>query len=311
MKKILFAIVLASLVFVSCEKTIEFNGRETARKVVLYSQAVAGEPLTARISTSMFFLDVDMRKYTSLLDTENGSVKVYVNDSETPYEMQYFPVNLEHEWEIAYSLEYVCDYVPSCGDRIRIEASFPGFDAVEGETVVPYVPDFKILSIKETHTEDGYVQYDISARLTDDASYSKYYCLMPCSRITSEDYSFVSTFGFTSNDVIFQNTDPDLESVISGESGTSSYFPDSMISGKSHDFNFSFRYYEGPGGEEKVDNLMVMVQTLTDSNYYHLLSMSRITNDFGLFSEGITLYSNVKGGYGCVCSVVSLYLQIK
>jgi len=312
MKKILFVLLFAAFTFVSCEKEIKFNGEETSPKVVLYSQAVAGEPLEATISASMFFLERDETKHISLLDTLKGSVEVYVNGSQTPYKMTYVPFESEYPWMVNTTLSYVSDYVPACGDHIRIVASFPGFDTVEGETTVPFAPDFQILDIKESHLQDEWVKYDFSVRLKDDGSYTKYYYLEPCEIETYVDQDCEQTYrmpvGFNSSDVLFQSSTSELEALIDGGTYTNGYFSDALISGKTHDFSFSIEQYEYQ--DVPPPQMLVGLSVLTESLYYHLLSMSKLNNDLGMFSEGTILYSNVKGGYGCVCASVSLYLQV-
>lgn len=310
MKKFLFAVLLAAVTLVSCEKEIKFNGHETAQRVVLYSQAIAGEPLTAAVSASLFFLDRDSKKYISVLDTITGSVKVYVNGSTTPIVMTYEPEELDYPWQVRSKLQYVSDYIPACGDHIRIVADFPGFETVEGETTVPKKPDLEILNVKMAIDEEGVSKYDVTVRIKDDGSYSKYYSLIPEAQF--EDY--FCALDVKSSDIVFQDTANELMSLIGGDDSVVPYFSDVLFHGDHHDINFKFDYnafwFMSPNEAEECD-MVLAVSTLTESLYYHMLSLRQMDNDLGFFSEGTTLYSNVKGGYGCVCSSVSLYLQLK
>ncbi|MBO4571527.1 MAG: DUF4249 family protein [Bacteroidales bacterium] len=334
MRKIVFVLfaVAAIALAASCEKEIRFNGDETQSRLVLYSLARSGEPLFANISSSVFFLKnhYDNKIFTSSLDTMKGSLKVYVNDSKTPYEM--YRVHDENEYEEYYyyyyasgTLRYRADYVPSPGDRIRITASFPGFDDVEGETVVPNPGRFTLSSAKATLNANGYMDYDISVHLEDDGSFRKYYAVVPLrwsSWDGGETFDKEYPISISSQDPVFQNTSSDLISIIEGETEeTPYYFSDELFRGSSVDFRFSFTDFPGgayidygdhmePDPNYKVSHTLEF-STLTPSLYNHVLSMRNISySDLGFLGESATLYSNVKGGYGCVCSSVSLSLPL-
>ncbi len=335
MRRIVIYLIAAALALpfaASCTKEIQFKGDETASKLVLYSLAVPGQELSADLSSSVFFLkrNYDNKLFTSSLDTLRGTVKVYVNGAQQPYLMRYSPYVPDDEYGYFYfapsTLRYVSDYVPSEGDRIRIVADFPGFDSVEGETVVPVSGRFSVNSIKVNRSEEGEMNIEVSARVTDDGSGLKYYDVSPIRFFSwdgGETYEQEQVFDITSNDVIFRNTTSDLMSILDEGEQTSSYFSDELFRGGSYDFKFSFRAWEplydeyyGYGDPnysgEKISYLYtVRFTTLTTSLYNHILSMRNLSySDFGFFGESSTLYSNVKGGYGCVCSSVSLSLPL-
>lgn len=332
MKKILAFLVFV-LVLASCEKEVKFNGKQMDPKLVLYCNAISGENLVADVSVSVFFLDRRNGNgdFTDTLDIKKGSVKVYVNGSETPYVMEYSPREPEYyysyydengqlisEEQPPKTLTYSCGYVPKEGDHIKVVASFPGFDEVYGETDVPK-NNIEIIDITTTASPDDYVRYEVTARVIDPGNMPLSYAVFPMLRQTSVDEEegyFEYSLDINSSDVVFVNATDQLQALIDGDSGTSHYFSNDLIYGKSHEFKFTFDvnnwYFEDDEDDSYYTfSLSLSYQTLSESFYYHLSSLNQVQNStFGLFGEGVTLYSNVKGGYGTVCASVSNSLSL-
>lgn len=332
MKKIIALFVLA-LALVSCEKEVRFKGEQTESKLVLYCNAIAGQNLAADVSVSVFFLDRRNGNgdFTEPLDTLKGSVKVYVNGSETPYVMEYSPLEPDYYYYIdddgteileampPSTLRYSCGYVPEPGDRIRVLASFPGYDDVSGETVVPK-NNLNIVSYSTTAIQsDESTRYEVTAIVDDPGDMPLYYAVFPYIREAYDGYDGVFEYrlDINSSDVVFVDATDQLESLIEGETGSSHYFSNDLIYGRKHEFKFTFdvRDYYGKNDDDDTEyTLFLNFQTLSDSFYYHMSSMNKLENStFGLFGEGVTLYSNVRGGYGTVCASASnsVYLPFK
>ena len=127
MKKIInvLTFVLALFLAASCEKYIEFSGEESEPRLTVSALAKAGEPFRAYVSSSLFFLDSDgIEAFVKDLDVSRGVVQVTVNGESGPVSMRCMPEKVDG------ALLYGCDYVPRPGDRIMLEAEFPGFDPV-------------------------------------------------------------------------------------------------------------------------------------------------------------------------------------
>ena len=182
MKKILTGIMAVAVLLFSagCEKIIEFKGDVTEPRLTLSSYAEVGEPLTVYVASSIFFLSDQKygRAFTEGLDTTRGSVRCFVNGSNTPRELQLVP---------GADVSSLCyrdpSYAPAPGDHIRLEAEFPGFDPVWAETDVPLMPAFEVVSAQWRLTDmsdwvdidDDWVLYDLDLTLavTDDGKYDK------------------------------------------------------------------------------------------------------------------------------------------
>ena len=154
MKQLFYTIyaVLVLLLGAGCEKVIEFEGEVTEPRLTVSGHAEVGEPLTVYVASSLFFLTEERvgQAFIDGLDTLRGQVRCYVNGAKTPHEF-----TLQPRREYASALPYCAlDYAPSPGDRIRVEADFPGFDPVWVETVVPRMPAIEIVSEKWRRMSD-------------------------------------------------------------------------------------------------------------------------------------------------------------
>ena len=201
MKKIInvLAFLIAVLIAASCEKYIEFSGEESEPRLTVSALAKAGEPFSAYVSSSLFFLDSDgIEAFVKDLDVSRGVVQVTVNGESGPVAMRCMPEKVDG------ALLYGCDYVPRPGDRIVLEAEFPGFDPVRAETRVPYPPRFEITSLKPGGADED---MEMTIRLSDDGSYEKYYFLAPKRVMPSpwtEEPAEVFC-RFNSDDIVFRN----------------------------------------------------------------------------------------------------------
>ena len=319
-QRILIPVCALLLVFWStgCEKIIDFKGEVTDPLLTLSAQAEAGEPLEVYVASSIFFLS-DQKGGSAFyenLDQERGQVRCFVNGASTAILLKPEPEELQT------SLHYVAsDYAPAPGDHIRIEAEFPGFDPVWGETDVPLMPSFEVISVKWRkmtaadeawigEVEDDVMEAEITLALTDDASYDKYYFLQPFAELHYDYMDEIILVGeeFTSNDVLFQGIGG--ESALSNFMGTDNFFADDLIKGQRHEFTIKVSYLSYMPTE--MPRLWLHVAAVNESLYWYGKSYDSLAGEFaGLFSEGVTLYSNVHGGYGVVCAAASLWLDVE
>ncbi|MBR5019339.1 MAG: DUF4249 domain-containing protein [Bacteroidales bacterium] len=292
---IIWACLILWMAGTACEKEIEFDGEERASKLTISAMMDAGKPITIYVSSSVFFLNSpnNSEGYTAHLDTARGQVRVFVNDANIAKKAELIP---DTDWYYSYSLCYGCDYVPVPGDRIRIEAEFPGYDAVWAETVVPFLPRFEVVSVSPENCE-------MTIRIDDDAAFDKYYYLhlhTHCEDVDGTIYDM--RIPFTSSDVLFRNVSSQLSfgglDYWDSEEWVDYYlFPDELIKGKSYSFKIKWHGIVADQGE----GIYVDFSTVTDSFYWYVTSYETLRNsDGGLFGEGVTLYCNVKGGYGVV-----------
>ena len=313
---ILVVLVLVALLGSSCEKVIEFKGEVAEPRLTISAEALAGEPFPVYVASSVFFLQPwgDVSAYTKNLDTLRGEVRCFVNGSHESKRMVL-------QSGVGYgSYCYLAeDYVPAPGDHIRLEAEFPGFDPVWAETDVPLLPQLDIVSIgewklmeKSWEGEPDYYEVELTLRVTDDGSYDKYYCLQPIAVYYFEptESNFIEVLKFKSSDIIFQQVDVsafqhfDFET---GEAMAVNYFPDQLFKGQRYTFKIQLVRVPGP---PDLHLLGLNFATVNESLYWYDMSFSQQEYHFNLFAEGVTLYSNVQGGYGVLCAAAPRWIDI-
>lgn len=307
MKKIYFTwiVLMVALCLAACEKTIEFDGEESEPRLTVSALARAGEPFTAYVSSSVFFLNnQSLKSFTEDLDVSRGTVRVTVNGT-APVLMHSEPVKMDG------SFLYACDYVPQPGDHIVLEAEFPDFDPVRAETSVPLPPRFEVTSLKYQAT--GQLELEMTLVLYDDGSYEKYYCLVPKAVIRYEgmEDSYQMPYLYRSDDIVFKDMGTgvfEMYSFLFGDDDlVSCYFSDELIRGKEHEIRIVIPGVQPP---EENHRLFVDLRTVTESLYWYDVSYAQLNTDFSVFSEGVTLYSNVVGGYGVLCASATTCVEI-
>ena len=319
MKKYYIPCVLAlvALLGTACEKVIEFKGEIAEPRLTISAEALAGESFSVYVASSVFFLQrvIDGKAYIENLDTLHGEVRCFVNGSQQSRRMVLQPLEVSIN-SLCYLAE---DYVPAPGDHIRLEAEFPGFDPVWAETDVPLMPKLEIVSTgewklmeKSWEEEPDYYEVEMTLRVTDDGSYEKYYCLQPIAGYhyppTGSD--LVQVLQFKSSDIIFQQVDVSAFQRFdfqTGEALAVNYFPDDMFKGTSYEFKIQLLRVPAP---QDLHFLGLNISTVTESLYWYDMSYSQQEFQFNLFAEGVTLYSNVQGGYGVLCAAAPRWIDI-
>ena len=327
-KSSLFVLLLLTLAgFSSCTKEIKFKGEQTDPKLVLYSLARAGEPLEVEISNSAFFLDAGpVENYSSLIRREEGSVKLYVNDNSVPYYLTYRePVMIDVDGDglpdyqnlPKAPLYYDSTYVPAEGDRLRLVASFPGFDEVSAEVQVPVCTALEVNSAAGRESEGGemysYRYYDLTLTVHRGLDPQCYYGIRPYvwMEYTYDEGTDSTTFSWDlqSDDFLFQGNGSGMDQLtqLLNDDDVSMLFADSKI--PAADYTFRCNFY-GYNADYLRDNGVLAVKyyliftTMTPDLYYYRTSLATANGDssFSLFSEATSIYSNVLGGYGCFCA---------
>lgn len=321
MKQLFYTICAALMLLLGagCEKVIEFKGEVTEPRLTVSGQAEVGEPLTVYVASSLFFLTDERvgQAFIDGLDTLRGQVRCYVNGAKTPHEF-----TLQPRREYASALPYCAlDYAPAAGDRIRVEAEFPGFDPVWVETVVPRMPAIEIVSAKwrrmsdeelgwTPEEEESYNEVELTLAVTDDASYDKFYFIQPVLQYRFEYYEeedLFQSYAFSSNDILFRELGGGSNALrMMDEEGN--YFSDKLIKGQRREFTITVSML--PAKDESM-HFWIHFAAVNESLYWFDYSYSQARDGAtGLFAEGVTLYSNVNGGYGVFGAAASRWMEV-
>lgn len=299
--------ILASLLF-SCEKDLEFNGKETKSLLVLNSFVCAGEPISVNLSKSRFFLD-------------NNEDFEYINDAD---------IKLWKEDEIVSSFtfisndgDYLNNYIPKEGETLRITASSPGLDPVEATVQLSSPPTIlKVDTINHsklyywTFEEEYYPDYvegdlsfDMTVHIKDPRGVANYYRIFPYLIVTYKDGNVFTSeiLDIDSNDPVLSNTN---NSFFDSEENEGYFnFSDELFDGKEYPLKLSWRLWMSSTiyHYEEIISLEAVVELQELSKEYYLYEISReaasrAEEGGGLFSEPVQIFSNINGGIGIFAS---------
>ena len=318
----LYMMLAALAALSSCTKEIAFNGEETESRLVLYSLACAGEPLEVEVSQSVFFLESGTTQaFSSDLDVNAGSVRLYVNDSEVPYPLERRePQQIDSDGDgipdyedlPAAPLYYDAPYLPAPGDRLRLVAEFPGFDPVSAEVPVPVCTALTVDSKTEKPGRESFwgntTVCELTLTIARSGNPRSYYSITPCIRSTDPETgeTYVSVCTLESDDYLFQGggTGSQLNQLLGGDN-LEMVFADTMIPSDAYTFRCRFElpdlaFYREQG---MILDVYLLFTTMGRELYYYRTSRSQVGfSSFGFLSEASELYSNVSGGYGCFCA---------
>ena len=323
---LLYPMLFALVSLASCTKEIQFNGDETEPKLVVYSVARAGEPLEVEVSHSAFFLKSGpLSSYIELLKPEEGSVKLYVNDSAIPYVLtRRIPqmIDADGDGEPDYRdlpdapLYYESAYVPAEGDNLRLVVSFPGFEEASAEVKLPVssvltVESATLRPLSEDYYS-SYCYYDVAMTVHRGADPTCFYGIRPYLHIkytyNGEEMEDTYSWNMESDDFLFQGngSTTDQISQLFSDDDVSMLFADTKIPSDSYSFRGSFLSYnlEEIRADGATADYYLVFTTMTRDLYYYRTSLATAnsSSSFSLFSEATSIYSNVRGGYGCFCA---------
>ncbi|MDO9154435.1 MAG: DUF4249 domain-containing protein [Paludibacter sp.] len=325
----LAVLMLISLLAVSCENEIKFNGEETSPLLVVNSFFTPDSLVKVHVSKSKFFLKDD----SSFDVVNNAVVNLWIND-----------VKIEKLKSIGEGY-YLGTYMPSVNNRIRITAENTDFSQVSGTTEI--IRPVNILSVDTTSRmlestpitivsskPTGGLKIDTIGKINtkqlnfkvnfmDLPNVKNFYRLM----VTVRQYFADGTnkdapFYFYSEDLVFGKNS---ERGIFNEGSNNDYFvfTDELFESKKYGLKFYSNFYEYIYFNEvvnRIDNpkfdfntpikseLHINIQSISKS--YFMFAKSRVANltvnEF--FSEPVQIYSNVIGGIGIIGSYTnSLY----
>ena len=307
----------------SCTETINFDAELTEPKLVVHSYITVGEPISAIIRESKFFLN-DTTQHEFVKDAD---VSVYVNNS--------FVEKLKIKINSWNEVEYIGEYFPQQNDKIKLVIKRTGKADVFAETQIE--TPINIIQIDTTSKDIQYIynyeneevrsyyknfKLNFELQLRDDGSKKNYYRLVVerVEVLSRELYdSEGSTFAevnFTNNSTDANNNKNPLESALNeiwgvtrSEIKSYNIFKDDTFNDKIFNLKFSCRVYleiRNPNFSGSVNDFYkgkkviyrVYIQSITKDFYEYMASLSALANTNPFFSEAVQIKSNINGGIG-------------
>ena len=321
----------------SCEKEIEFKGEQTDPKLVINSLIEPGQPISANISKSCFFLD-----YERDHSLPQGTVaQLFVNDNfignmdevTDSIEVYYYTYYGD---SIGYNIEkhFQSDYRPQAGDVVKITAFANGFDDVEATTSpLPNAVEAQLdMEVKgwsswyqESYGETGedsllYISavLNLTVTITDpnpgQGDAFRFHIERTKSDPDSRNHIYWSV---EYDDPVFGSALPnnDFIDMSELEMRPDGVFSDVLFDGRSYHVKFTEVYVE-MRVDETFDpdffRLPIRVEHLSKEYYNYLYTCDQGDVSMQLYAEPIQTYSNVTNGYGVVAgrAVHTLWLDL-
>lgn len=296
MKTILY--ILLGISLTACLTEVDLSDLRESPRLVVNGVAVAGEPLRLSVTRTWFYTD----DHPNVV-IPDATVRLYVNDH---YEETIPFVPGDTLFNAVGS--YQAAFVPDVSDRLRLEVSAPGYEAIHAETVIPQAS--KLLEAKATRevsTTDSTVKrvlYSISFQ--DAVEEDDYYLfrLEEGNLINEVDsmYSWRVLYLDYAEEPLFVQSASALDQILfsqylSGYDGR--VFSDESINGK----NYTIRLQTNVS--EATKRLRVRLYAISADYYRYLKTLQDQSDrsfanhliDAGL-ADPIRVYSNIDGGLG-------------
>jgi hypothetical protein len=317
--KFQYILPLLMLIFSSCQKVIEFNGKITEPLLVINSLVTPDSVVKAQLTESRFFLS----NQTTFNTVDNATITLMVNG--IPKE------NLS----LTDSGIYVGNYHPVVGDSISLLVKAQGkTDLSCGTTVVPAptivsidttsvytgisAPIININKMTQKIDTIGYSRsrtLKIVLHFTDVPDIQNYYRLVVITK-TSSIYGSYDDYYFSFDDIVSGNTNQNsVGPPTSLTSNKYNVFSDDLFNGKTYPLSFSISdnidsYSFGNSLFSPQKEVIVKLQSISKSYYLYLQTRASTKNN-NFFSEPVQVYSNVTGGIGILGSYTESIRVIK
>lgn len=283
-------IAFFSIILSSCEKIIEFNGKETAPVLVMNGLINADSTIHVQISKSRFFLDNE----NEVTNIDNATVKLWINDIEKT------PLSLGMDGN------YYSGDTVKADDIIKITVSENSLGTISSTTIIPHKPLVESLDTFHTYKTSGDYKYRIlnfDLNVKDYSQAEDYYLVYGIKRTYYDKEKtgyYDNNLSLASNDVIFQ--DGKSESLT--DIGSSDYkafclFTDNIFNGKNYSLRFQanaddYIYYENG----QPITYYFYLQKISKEWYLYLKTIQLVNSDLSFFAEPVQVYTNITNGLG-------------
>ena len=326
MKKVMYFIIGLALLS-SCEKEIEFKGEQTEPKLVINSLVEPGQPIMAKLSKSVFFLE----NHPNTTAPDDLVVSLYVNDNYIGEMTPHFDTIVSYDiWDpndpsLGHVQKvYTYDYCPVVGDIVKITASASGYEDVEATTSP--LPNALTCAITDTKINEWSSEYSMWYDELEDEEDSVLYVYMNMEmtiEITDpnpgqsdffrirfnrgsqydDEVNFLSCYA-DYNDPVFGGlvADNDYFDVSDLDMAPEGVFTDVLFDGRSYQIKvplyISLR--KNDNADPDFFRIVFDVEHLSKEYYNYLNTCDQGEEYTTLYAELIQTYTNVKGGFGIV-----------
>ncbi|MDA9774085.1 DUF4249 domain-containing protein [Saprospiraceae bacterium] len=309
LKYILSFAVLTSFILISCEdyltKEIPFEELGYTPSLVLNAKVSSTtDTLLISVSKNINYADADRSEFELIQDVD---VKLTFDGSQVFVAEPYNPGSGPYGNPNPYNYIIIFESVELSGKSFKLEANHPDYPSISSEIFLPAASELVSISYEKDAVEKvlfGYpISYDkVSVTLKDNPDDRNFYAFSVGT--TSFLDTIISDYGGQVDTFIYENfgnqyatTSDDLNATTLGNFNYKVLFDDRNFNGEEYTFEILF---EAWGGGNYADNLVLDYFNISEADFFFTQSYAKYQDaqDFGIFSEPVTLYSNIDGGLG-------------
>ena len=318
MKKKIYVLIAAALLWTGCEKEIPLDTDGIVPKPVAMGMVEEGDTLSVRLTYSHLIYGWHDASDSYLTPIDNAAVGLTVNGA------------VQGVVTVNDSGTYVTGYVPQVGDKIDLKVTVPGHEVLTASTVVPKKPALSGVRVIEGATVNGNTTYDIRFTLADPAGEANYYAV----RLYQYDTAMFTYTDGNGNEVIdtmgtgpelmlfgcndaaissFSVTDVDIEGGVDANM-VELYFTDENLDGEHHEIRLtgSSSTYDDETGLTIHKYVEVEVVALSRDRFLYEQSVEMARDDGDdFFQEPTQVHCNVKNGIGVFAALSRVRFKTK
>lgn len=288
--KYIIAILSIGLVCIGCESDVDYNGKESAAKMVLNSTINCNETTHfIKVSESVF---VFSDQKPALVANPNLELKI----NGLPIDITFDRTVKEHKY-------YKFGASLNSGDKIEISGYSESHGHVDGVDFIPNPPE--ILSITPEWffgTEDGISYLRTKIKIKDRQNEENFYrIVMHEKTVFSEndpaDIVWTTSEIYLDQEILFKDI---LGALGDTDSNLFAIFSDELFRGKEYSLNVYIRKDNFSTWDAK-QYVKVEIQSLSSHLYRYLRSLELAASGDN-FSEPVKIFSNINGGFGILGS---------
>ncbi len=315
--ELILAVLFTGLLLFSCETEIEYRGRDTEPKTVIYALLRPDSLVSVTISEShsVFQAKWRPRQITNAVVRlyRDGELLETLTYSPPPDVPDYYPPD-------PYSRYLSSAVRPEYGHTYRIEADVPGFPKAYGETRLPDPVAITVADTSSRLGEYGNRQMTVKLKFRDPAGTAEYYKVAADALWGSyignrnEPYNPESIVAVRGDDVTYLfRSDPLIypernDDIFDMEVPNNYYiFSDELISGKEYVIRFSTPWNQPDPDYYEFARTYFRLSTITKDLYLYLRSFSAHAYTLDNFLvEPVPVYTNIINGLGVVGAISTI-----
>jgi len=280
-------IIIASVLFFSCEKDVDIDIPDKGRKIVVNSVFDNDFPIELTLHRSLYILD-------------NGQFRVISDAGVYLYENDLIKDTLK---EAETKGLYISSVYPKPGFKYKIKVN-DNNEIVDSECTMPQVISIANIDTQSI-TREGEKYLRLSIQINDEPGVKNYYR----AGIVREGWFYNNEENYEDMYYFMYYETTDL-SVSDNYDGTK-LFTDNLFDGKVYTFNMDIHKGHLYNNTDSI-NTFIILENLSEAYYLYTRSSSQQMYLQGNpFSEPVIVYSNINNGYGIFAGASRLIKYFK